>query len=191
MLCSYVIVTWSYSHASSDICWENAILHIVMIIQFNFENNTQIPSVKVCIHFLADPVHAVCLKLLSLSLNHLKLAISAVNIEYFRSGRCRCSYFFIKIKNCSYQCSRVCGSLSPRHGASSVGPCHHGMARPLWVPVTTAWRVLRLRMEERLPIWRAAANTLNNQWRTADEGWSSSLGVGRGANNSSPWKAKC
>ena len=26
-------------------------LHIVMIIQFNFENNTQIPSVKVCIHF--------------------------------------------------------------------------------------------------------------------------------------------
>ena len=28
-----------------------------MIIQFNFENNTQIPSVKVCIHFLADPVY--------------------------------------------------------------------------------------------------------------------------------------
>jgi len=23
-----------------------------------------------------------------------------------------------------------------------------------WVPVTTAWRVLRLRMEERPPIWR-------------------------------------
>jgi hypothetical protein len=22
------------------------------------------------------------------------------------------------------------GSLSPRHGASSVGPCHHGIARP-------------------------------------------------------------
>jgi hypothetical protein len=42
-------VTWSYSHASSDICWENTILHIV--IQFNFENNTQILSVKVCIHF--------------------------------------------------------------------------------------------------------------------------------------------
>jgi hypothetical protein len=41
----------SYSHASSDICWENTILHIVMIIQFNFENITQIPSVKVCIHF--------------------------------------------------------------------------------------------------------------------------------------------
>jgi hypothetical protein len=61
----------------------------------------------------------------------------------------------------------------------------------LWVPVTTAWRVLRFRMEERPPIWRAAANTLNKQSRTADEGWSSRLGVGRGANNSSPWKTKC
>ena len=44
-------VTWSYSHASSDISWENTILHIVMTIQFNFENNTQMSSVEVCIHF--------------------------------------------------------------------------------------------------------------------------------------------
>ena len=58
----------------------------------------------------------------------------------------------------------------------------------LWVPVTTAWRVLRLRMEERPPMWRVAANKSNKQSRTADKGWSSSLGVGRGANNSSPWK---
>ena len=43
-------------------------------------------------------------------------------------------------------------------------------------------------MEERPPIWRVAANILNKQSRTADEGWSSSLGVGRGANNASPWK---
>ena len=28
------------------------------------------------------------------------------------------------------------------------------------VPVTTAWRVLRLRLEERPPIWRVAANKL-------------------------------
>ena len=56
----------------------------------------------------------------------------------------------------------------------------------MWVPVTTAWRVLRLRMEERPPMWRVAANKLNNQSRTADEGWPSSLGVGRGANNSTP-----
>jgi hypothetical protein len=27
-----------------------------------------------------------------------------------------------------------------------------------WVPVTTAWRVLRLRMEEPRPVWRVAAN---------------------------------
>jgi hypothetical protein len=31
-----------------------------------------------------------------------------------------------------------------------------------------------------------AANILNKQSRTADSGWSSSLGVGRGANNPSP-----
>jgi hypothetical protein len=41
-------------------------------------------------------------------------------------------------------------------------------------------------MEERPPIWRVAANILNKQSRTADKGWSSSLGVGRGANNASP-----
>ena len=52
-------------------------------------------------------------------------------------------------------------------------------------PVTTAWRVLRLRIEERPPIRRVAANKLNKQSRTADEGWYSSLGVGRGANNPS------
>jgi len=34
---------------------------------------------------------------------------------------------------------------------------------PKWVPVTTAWRVLRLRMEEWPPIWRVAANILNKQ----------------------------
>ena len=55
-----------------------------------------------------------------------------------------------------------------------------------WVLATTAWRVLRLRMEERPPIRRVAANILNKQSTTADEGWSSSLGVGRGANNASP-----
>ena len=56
------------------------------------------------------------------------------------------------------------------------------------VPVTTPWSVLRLRMEERPPIWRVAANILNKQSWTADEGWSPSLGVGRGANNTSPYK---
>ena len=54
-----------------------------------------------------------------------------------------------------------------------------------WVPVTRAWRVLRLRIEERPPIWRVAANIFNKQSWTVDKGWSSSLGVGRGAKNSS------
>ena len=75
------------------------------------------------------------------------------------------------------------------HGylSSCVVYCQVEVSAPwMWVPVTTAWRVLGLRMEERPPIWRVAVNKLNKQPRTADEGWSSSLGVGRGANNPSP-----
>jgi hypothetical protein len=53
-------------------------------------------------------------------------------------------------------------------------PCHHGMARP---QVADGGHVLQF--------WRAAANILNKQSRTADKGRSSSWGVGRGANNSS------
>jgi hypothetical protein len=56
----------------------------------------------------------------------------------------------------------------------NVGPCHHGMARPQVADGGTA------------PIWRVAVNKLNKQPRTADEGWFSSLGFGRGANNPSP-----
>jgi len=53
-------------------------------------------------------------------------------------------------------------------------------------PVTTAGRVLRLRIKERPPIGGGvAANKLNKQSRTADEGWSRSLGVVREANNPS------
>jgi len=57
-----------------------------------------------------------------------------------------------------------------------------------WVPVTTARRVLGLRMEERLTIWRVAANILNKQSPTVKRGWSSSLGDGQDANNSSQQK---
>jgi hypothetical protein len=38
--------------------------------------------------------------------------------------------------------------------------------------------------ERGLQIWRVAANILNTQSRTADKGWSSSLGVGRGVQQS-------
>jgi hypothetical protein len=40
------------------------------------------------------------------------------------------------------------------------------ICRVKWVPVTTAWRVLRLRMEKRPPIRRVAVNKLNKQPRT-------------------------
>jgi hypothetical protein len=43
----------------------------------------------------------------------------------------------------------------------------------MWVPVTTAWYALGLRME-------VAVNALNKQPRTRDKGWSSSCGGGLG-----------
>jgi hypothetical protein len=55
-----------------------------------------------------------------------------------------------------------------------VGPCHYAMVR-LQV-ADGGWHL----------IWRVAANILNKQSQTADKGWSSSLGFGRGANKSSP-----
>jgi len=57
--------------------------------------------------------------------------------------------------------------------------------RDKWFPVTTVWRVLRLRMEKRSTIWRVDAKILKQQSRTSDMRRSHSLGVGRGANNSS------
>jgi hypothetical protein len=54
-------------------------------------------------------------------------------------------------------------------------PCHHCMARP---QVANGVEGLQIR--------RVAANILNKQSRTADRVLSSSLVVGRGANNSSP-----
>jgi hypothetical protein len=58
----------------------------------------------------------------------------------------------------------ISGFLSPRHGASSGCRWRNGFQ-----------------------MWRVAANTLTKQPRTADKGWSFSLGVERGAaNNSSP-----
>jgi hypothetical protein len=55
--------------------------------------------------------------------------------------------------------------------------CHHGMAHPLVAD-----------RGDGLQIWRVAANILNKQSQTADSGWSSSMGVGWGANNPPPKK---
>jgi hypothetical protein len=54
-------------------------------------------------------------------------------------------------------------------------PCHHGMARPQIADGGDG-----------LHIWRVAENIFNKQSRTAENGWFSSLGFGRGAKNSSP-----
>jgi hypothetical protein len=53
--------------------------------------------------------------------------------------------------------------------------CHHGMARRQVVD-----------RGDGLQIWREAVNIVNKQSQTADSGWSSSLGVGWGANNPPP-----
>jgi hypothetical protein len=45
--------------------------------------------------------------------------------------------------------------------------CHHGMTRPQVADGGDG-----------LQVWRVAVNILNNQWRRADEGRSSSLRVG-------------
>ena len=47
----------------------------------------------------------------------------------------------------------------------------------MWLTVTTAWRFLGLRMEERPPICGVAVNKLNKQPRTADEGGHKSWGL--------------
>ena len=63
------------------------------------------------------------------------------------------------------------------HTSRQVGSCHQSPQHD--ASSGCGWR-------NGLQIWRVAANTLNKQSRTADNGWSSSLGVGQGANNSSP-----
>ena len=102
-----------------------------------------------------------------------------------------------KIENLRFTGRRIQASESPVYGgtvASVNPPCCvpkfiFRKLKPIipmqWVPVTTAWRVLGLRIEERSPIRRVAANKFYKQSRTADEGWSTSFGVGRGANNPS------
>jgi hypothetical protein len=55
---------------------------------------------------------------------------------------------------------------------------YSSVPRDKWSLVTTAWRVFRLRMEERPPIWRVAANIFNKQSRTAEMGGPPAWGLG-------------
>jgi len=65
----------------------------------------------------------------------------------------------------------VYASALPKH---ATFPAH----LILLYPVPTAWRVLRLRMKERPPMWRVAANILRKQLRTADKGFPPAWGLG-------------
>jgi hypothetical protein len=69
------------------------------------------------------------------------------------------SFYLVHLRS---KCHPPYNNLSQRHGTSSG----------------CGWR-------KGLQIWTVAANTLNKQPRIADKGWSSSLQVGRAANNSS------
>jgi hypothetical protein len=53
-----------------------------------------------------------------------------------------------------------------------VGHCHHDMARPWFADGGDGFQM-----------WRVAANILNKKFRTADKGYSSNFGFGRGAEN--------
>jgi hypothetical protein len=66
--------------------------------------------------------------------------------------------------------SRLARILSAIHRKVRVkwDPCHHGMGRPQVADEGDG-----------LQIWKVAENILNKLSRTADRGWSSSLGVGR------------
>jgi hypothetical protein len=79
---------------------------------------------------------------------------------------------FVRVRLCVYV-TYICKPI--RETLVKWVPCHHGMARP---QVADGG--------EGLQIWRAAANILNKHSRTAGKRWPSSLGVGRGANNSPP-----
>ena len=57
------------------------------------------------------------------------------------------------------------------------------LRRHRWVPVTTAWRVLRMRMKELPPIPTVYANILNEQTRTTDMQLSPRLDIEYGDKN--------
>jgi hypothetical protein len=74
-----------------------------------------------------------------------------------------------------HSCYMPCPSHSPRlYHSNYVWRVHKGMARP---QVTDG--------RDGVQTWRVVANILNKQSHTANKKWSSSLGVGGGANNSS------
>jgi hypothetical protein len=81
----------------------------------------------------------------------------------------------VKILRWIFPLSQCCFICNAYVSHVSWVPSHHGMLRPQVADGGDG-----------LQIWRVTANILNKQSRTSHKRWSSSLGVGRGANNSSP-----
>jgi len=84
------------------------------------------------------------------------------------------------------ECSRWQICLWLQHSSAQCFPllfCIFNYSTMISGSGTTAWRVFRLWMEERLPIWMVAANISSKQSQTTEEGWSFSLGVVQSANN--------
>ena len=83
----------------------------------------------------------------------------------FKQNFCESSGCFEVIKDyfmlCNFYLTMLSRSLSPLHDAS----------------LGCSWR-------NGFQIWRVAVNILNKQMQTADKGWSTSLGFGRGADSS-------
>jgi hypothetical protein len=77
------------------------------------------------------------------------------------------------------------GLLTHSHVPATCPYTKPAQDKDRWVPVTMAWHNLRIQIEEWPPSRSVAVNVLNKQSRIADKGWSSSLGVGQVANNSS------
>jgi hypothetical protein len=72
----------------------------------------------------------------------------------------------------AYCYPKMCGKVHSKLKRTHTFQCH-----VMGVPVTTAWRILGLRME--------GSCELNKQSQVAEKGWYSIVGVEQGANNSS------
>ena len=106
---------------------------------------------------------------LIISLSHLSIYLldEAIRFTYLFAGTYLSSaFYYISSEKRVVYTQRVafcrCGGY-----VCTVVHTHSVISGSL---VVTAWRFLSLRMKERPPLWRVAANILNKQSRTADKG---------------------
>jgi hypothetical protein len=89
--------------------------------------------------------------------------------SYRRTGKYHFRHLYYLIISLTQECLLLCQLTC--NDVKWV-PCHHCMGRPQVADGGDG-----------LQIWTVAASTSNKQSRTANWGWSSSLGFGRGARN--------